>query len=77
MNKVLTYLWNSRTTVIGYVGVTLGVLAATDGVFSPRTLKFILLGNGILTACLGHYNNAKIRQASVAVHDDGTVGESQ
>lgn len=63
MNPVLTYLWRSRTTVFGYVQVVLGVLAATDGVFAPKALKFILLGNGIATACLGHYNNLKIRQA--------------
>ena len=63
MKTVLLFLWNSRTTVIGYVGVILGVLASTDGVLSPHALKFILLGNGILTACVGHYNNLKIRQA--------------
>jgi hypothetical protein len=48
---------------VGYIGVILGVLAATDGVFSPHALKLILLGNGIVTACIGHYNNLKIRQA--------------
>ncbi len=64
MNTVLLFLWNSRTTVIGYLGVVLGVLAATDGVFSPHALKFIILFNGVLTACVGHYNNLKIRQAA-------------
>jgi hypothetical protein len=64
MKTVLLFLWNSRTTVVGYMGVILGVLAATDGVFTPRELKLILLGNGVLTACIGHYNNLKIRQAA-------------
>jgi hypothetical protein len=64
MKTVLLFLWNSRTTVVGYIGVILGVLATADGVFSPHALKLILLGNGIVTACIGHYNNLKIRQAA-------------
>lgn len=59
-------LWKSRTTAFGYIQVVLGVLAATDGMFSTTALKFILLGNGILTACLGHYNNLRIRQGERA-----------
>jgi hypothetical protein len=62
--KVLDYLWDSRTTAFGYIQVVLGVLATTDGVFAPKALKWILLGNGVLTACLGHFNNMKNRQAS-------------
>jgi len=67
MKQVMLFLWNSRTTLIGYTGVILGVLASTDGIFAPRTLKLIILGNGILTACLGHYNNLRIRQAAANV----------
>lgn len=79
MKQILAYLWNARTTVFGYVQVTLGVLATTDGMFAPKALKWILLVNGILTACLGHYNNLRIRQAAARpndTHDDGTAGES-
>jgi hypothetical protein len=64
MKQALLFLWNSRTTLVGYVGVILGVLASTDGLFAPRALKFIILGNGILIACLGHFNNLRIRQAA-------------
>lgn len=64
MKQVLLFLWNSRTTAFGYLVTALGVIAASDGLFSPKALKWILLVNGILTACLGHYNNLKIRQAS-------------
>jgi len=56
-------LWRARTTLFGYFGVILGVIATTDGLFSPKALKWIILINGILTACLGHYNNLRIRQA--------------
>jgi hypothetical protein len=66
MRSAVLFLWNSRTTALGYLVVVLGVLAATDGIFSPRTLKVLLLANGIVTACLGHYNNLKIRQANQA-----------
>lgn len=62
--KVLSFLWNARTTVFGYAQVILGVLAATDGIFGSKALKIIILSNGILTACLGHYNNLRIRQAA-------------
>lgn len=66
MTRVLTYLWDSRTTLFGYLQVVLGVVAATDGVLAPRTLKWIILGNGILTACLGHFNNLQLRKAAAA-----------
>ena len=68
--KVLSFLWNARTTVFGYLQVILGVLAATDGIFGSKALKIIILSNGILTACLGHYNNLKIRQAANAAPTD-------
>lgn len=67
--KVLVFLWNARTTAFGYIQVIIGVLAATDGMFTPRALKWILLTNGILTACLGHFNNLRIRQAAAVPPD--------
>lgn len=70
MKQVLSFLWNSRTTVFGYLQVVLGVLAATDGIFGSKALKIIILSNGILTAVLGHYNNLRIRQAANAVATD-------
>lgn len=64
VKQVLLFLWNSRTTVFGYIQVIIGVLAASDGVFGPKALKIVILTNGILTAVLGHYNNLKLRQAT-------------
>lgn len=61
MNTIITYLWSRRTTAFGYFIVILGVLAASDGIFSPAALKFIILGNGIVMACLGHYNNLRAK----------------
>jgi hypothetical protein len=64
------FLWTRRTTAFGYFQVVLGALAASDGIFSHRVLKFIILGNGILTACLGHYNAAQIRRTQEQASED-------
>lgn len=63
MEYALRYLWDRRTTVFGYAQVVLGVLAVSDGIFSPGVFKWVVLGNGLLTALLGHYNNRQARQA--------------
>lgn len=59
MKKAFRYLWRRRTTAFGYIVISLGVIASSDGIFSAQAMKYILLVNGILTACLGHYNNRK------------------
>lgn len=60
MKAMLLFLWNRRTTVVGYIQVILGVLAASSGVFSDEALRWIVLANGLLLACLGHYNNHRV-----------------
>jgi hypothetical protein len=59
VKTIVNYLWSRRTTAFGYFIVVLGVLAASDGIFSPAALKFIILANGVVMACLGHYNNVR------------------
>jgi hypothetical protein len=56
---ILTYLWERRTTVLGYVVTTLGILAASSK-FTQSTVEWFLLINGIITALLGHYNNRQL-----------------
>lgn len=63
--KSLRYTWSRRTTVFGYIVISLGVIASSDGIFSAQTMKYILLTNGILTACLGHFNQSQIKKASL------------
>lgn len=63
---VLSYLWRRRTTVIGYLGITLSVLAVADDIFSPATLKYLLLGNSLFTALIGHHNNLRMRRNGTA-----------
>lgn len=59
--SVLKYLWDNRTTVLGYVQVILGVWILADDVFSESVIKLFVLVNGTVTAVLGHYNNARIK----------------
>lgn len=63
MKVIFMHLWNRRTTVFGYLQVILGVLAVSDGIFSPTTLKWVILSNAVLLACLGHYNNLALKRA--------------
>lgn len=60
--RLLKFLWIRRTTAFGYFQVILGVLAASDGVFAPKVLKWMILGNGCVTACIGHYNNSQLNK---------------
>lgn len=60
--KALYFLWRHRTKTLGFIQVTLGVLATADGIFSPLTLKCIILASGIATAWVGFFNSAKAKQ---------------
>lgn len=64
MLEVLKYLWGRRTTALGYVVTVLGVLAASKK-FAPETAEWFLLIIGVVTAVLGHHNNAQIKAAKV------------
>lgn len=66
MESIFRYLWDNRTTVLGYVGIVLGVLATAQDLLSDTALKWVLLINGIVTAVLGHYNNSRLRAAATA-----------
>lgn len=57
------FAWDRRTTIYGYLVSLMGVLAASD-VLSPKAIKYVLLVSGVLTAGLGHFNNARIKQES-------------
>lgn len=62
--KALQYLWSRKTTAFGYVQVGLGVLAATEGLFSMKATKWLILINGLVTAAIGHYNNLRLKQSA-------------
>lgn len=62
MKQILYFLWCHRTKTLGFIQVTLAVLATTDGIFSPLAVKLILLGSGLTTAWLGFFNSAQSRK---------------
>jgi len=59
LQTILAYLWERRTTALGYVVTALGIMATSD-LFTARQIKWFLLINGILLAILGHYNNRQV-----------------
>lgn len=59
----LGYVWLHRTTAFGYFVVALGVVA-TSSVVPPSWLPWVLLVNGLLTAGIGHYNNAQLKRGA-------------
>jgi hypothetical protein len=65
---ILSYLWNRRTTVLGYMQIILGVIVVSEGLFSDQSLKWFVLCNGILTAVLGHYNNTRVPPTAFGNH---------
>lgn len=61
MKEILKYLWERRTTTLGYIGIVASVWAAAD-VFDAGTVKVLLLVNATVTAVLGHYNNHQVKK---------------
>ena len=59
--NALSWLWNLGVThgtkLLGFGQVTVGVLAVADGVFSDKSLKYVLLASGLLTAWRGYFNS--------------------
>lgn len=69
MKEILKYLWDRRTTVLGYLQIVLGVLVTSQGTFSDDTLRWIVLANGVVTAILGHYNNSRIKALQAQIEE--------
>lgn len=62
----LKWLWSRRTTSIGYVQVTLGVLATATDVLPAVAIKWIVLASGLMTALIGHHNVMKAKREAAA-----------
>jgi hypothetical protein len=55
----LIELWRtSGTKILGFAQVTVGVLAASTGIFPDDALKYVMLASGLLTAWRGYVNSA-------------------
>lgn len=53
----LTWWTNHGTKILGFTQVTIGALAASTDVFGPKTLKALLIANGLLVAWRGFFNS--------------------
>ena len=47
------------TKILGFLQVTIGSLAAATDIFSPQTLKALLIANGLLVAWRGFFNSQR------------------
>lgn len=64
LKKILQWLFENRTKVLGYTQVMLGALAVADAellraVLGDNGPRWIILLSGVLTAIVGHYNSSK------------------
>lgn len=57
---VLNWIWNNRTKSVGYLGIVLGTLA-TSSVVPPKVAAWCLLISALITAGIGHFNSATIK----------------
>lgn len=67
MSAILKYLWDHRTTTLGYIQIILGVAMISQDLFSAGAMKWIVFANGCVTAVLGHYNNSQIKALKAQV----------
>ena len=60
----LTTLYNwavlHGTKLLGFLQVTVGVLAAATDLFPPQTLKVMVIANGLLIAWRGFFNSQQV-----------------
>lgn len=59
MSQLIDLWSNHGTKILGFAQVTVGVLAASTGVFPDPVLKYLMLASGLLTAWRGFVNSAK------------------
>jgi hypothetical protein len=48
------------TKMLGFLQVTIGVLAAADGVLPESWIKYMILFTGLMTAWRGFFNSSQI-----------------
>lgn len=59
--KALALLWNNRTLVMGALQIICSQMA-TSGLLADASVKWLMLGSGILTALIALFNGAKLRK---------------
>lgn len=58
MSQLIDLWRNHGTKILGFAQVTVGVLAASTGIFPDPVLKYLMLASGLLTAWRGYVNSA-------------------
>jgi len=57
LRTIYQYLSDHGTKVLGFLQVTVGVLAGATDIFSPDVLKGFIVANGLLVAWRGFFNS--------------------
>ncbi len=50
------WLWRNRTRTFAFIQGLVAILAGMTNVFQEETLKWLLVGNAVLTYALGQFN---------------------
>jgi hypothetical protein len=58
---VLKYLWENRTTTLGFLQSIVAMMLVIDDIIPAGQQKWWILANGILLVALGRYNNYTLK----------------
>jgi hypothetical protein len=62
MNSIYSTVVSHGTKILGFMQVTIGVLAGATDIFSPAALKLFIVTNGLLVAWRGFFNSQQGNQ---------------
>lgn len=57
LKAIYAYVSEHGTKVLGFLQVTVGVLAGATDILSPAALKVFIVANGLLVAWRGFFNS--------------------
>lgn len=59
MKSLIYFLKGHGTKALGFMQVTVAVLAAATDMFTPQVIKIFMLANGLLVVWRGFFNSTK------------------
>lgn len=59
MKAIYAFLVSHGTKVLGFMQVTVGVIAGATDIISPNMIKWFVVANGLLVAWRGFFNSAQ------------------
>ncbi len=66
MKAAILFLWNNRTMCMSVAQIVLSQLATSNGLISEKSVKWCMLGTGILTGLIALHNKIKEIRAEKA-----------